>query len=84
MIIRRAMLLSDEYPDAELPQLIGAAFEQYQQEVDQIRQQVGRRAPRVAGGAGNSMPAPEQVKLNNRDERVAAIEQIAKQYGRFN
>ena len=84
MIIRRAMLLSDDYPDAELPQLIGAAFEQYQQEVAQIARQVGRRAPRVAGGAGNSMPAPEQVKLNSRDERVAAIEQIAKQYGRFN
>lgn len=84
MIIRRAMLLSDEYPDAELPQLIGAAFEQYQSEVDQIRQEVGKRAPRVAGGAGNTMPAPETLKLNNRDERVAAIEQIAKQYGRFN
>jgi hypothetical protein len=84
MIIRRAMILSDDYPDAELPQLIGAAFEQYQSEVDQIRQEVGKRAPRVAGGAGNSMPAPETVKLNNRDERVAAIEQIAKQYGRFN
>lgn len=84
MIIRRAMLLSDDYPDAELPQLIGAAFEQYQQEVDQIARQMGRRAPRVAGGAGNSMPAPEVVKLTSRDDRVAAIEQIAKQYGRFN
>lgn len=84
MIIRRAMLLSEEYPDAELPQLIGAAFEQYQQEVDKIAQQVGRRAPRVAGGAGNSMPAPEVVKLGTKEERVAAIEQIAKQYGRFN
>lgn len=84
MIIRRAMLLSDDYPDAELPQLIGAAYEQYQQEVNQIAQQVGRRAPRVAGGTGNSIPAPEQVKLSSRDERIAAIEQIAKQYGRFN
>lgn len=84
MIIRRAMLLSEEYPDAELPQLIGAAFEQYQQEVDKIAQQVGRRAPRVAGGAGNGTPAPEVVKLGTRDERIAAIEQIAKQYGRFN
>jgi hypothetical protein len=84
MIIRRAMMLSEEYPDAELPQLIGAAFEQYQQEVNQIAQQVGRRAPRVAGGAGNSMPAPEQVKLNSKEDRVAAIEQIAKQYGHFN
>jgi hypothetical protein len=84
MIVRRAMLLSEEYPDAELPQLIGAAYEQYQQEVDKITQQVGRRAPRVAGGAGNGTPAPEVVKLNSRDERVAAIEQIAKQFGRFN
>jgi hypothetical protein len=84
MIIRRAMLLSDEYPDAELPQLIGAAYEQYQQEVDQIAKQMGRRAPRVAGGTGNAIPAPEQVKLNSKEERIAAIEQIAKQYGRFN
>jgi hypothetical protein len=84
MIVRRAMLLSEEYPDAELPQLIGAAYEQYQQEVDKITQQVGRRSPRVAGGAGNGSPAPEVVKLSSRDERVAAIEQIAKQYGRFN
>jgi hypothetical protein len=83
MIIRRAMLLSEDYPDAELPQLIGAAYEQYQGEVEQIRSQV-KRAPRVSGGAGNSLPAPEQVKLNSRDERIAAIEQIAKQYGRFN
>lgn len=84
MIIRRAMLLSEDYPDAELPQLIGAAYEQYEQELDQIRTQVSKRAPRVSGGAGNSLPAPEQVKLNSRDERIAAIEQIAKQYGRFN
>lgn len=83
MIIRRAMILSEDYPDAELPQLIGAAFEQYQEEVEQIRQQVSKRAPRVSGGAGNSMPAPEQIKLSSRDERVAAIEQIAKQFGRF-
>lgn len=83
IIIRRAMLLSEDYPDAELPQLIGAAFEQYQGEVEQIRSQV-KRAPRVSGGAGNTLPAPEQVKLNSRDERIAAIEQIAKQYGRFN
>jgi len=84
MIIRRAMLLSEDYPDAELPQLLGAAFEQYQQEVAQITQQVSKRAPRVSGGAGNALPAPEQVKLNSRDERIAAIEAIAKQYGRFN
>lgn len=84
MIIRRAMLLSEDYPDAELPQLIGAAYEQYQQEVQQIASQVSKRAPRVSGGAGNSLPAPEQVKLSSRDERIAAIEAIAKQYGRFN
>lgn len=84
MIIRRAMLLSEDYPDAELPQLLGAAYEQYQQEVQQITAQVSKRAPRVSGGAGNALPAPEQVKLSSRDERIAAIEAIAKQYGRFN
>lgn len=76
-IMRRAMILSDDYPTAELPQLIGAAFEQYQEEVERIRASV-KRAPRVAGGAGNSIPAPAPVKLNTREDRVAAIEDIVK------
>jgi hypothetical protein len=71
------MLLADEYPNAELPQLIGAAFEQYQGEVERIRASV-KRAPRVAGGTGNSIPAPAPVKLETREDRVAAIEAIIK------
>lgn len=77
LIIRRAMLLAEDYPNAELPQLIGAAFEQYQAEVEKIRGQV-KRAPRVAGGTSNSIPAAPVVKLNTREERVAAIENIIK------
>jgi hypothetical protein len=77
IVIRRAMLLADEYPNAELPQLIGAAFEQYQGEVERIRASV-KRAPRVAGGTGNSIPAPAPVKLETREDRVAAIEAIIK------
>jgi hypothetical protein len=82
-VLRRAMILSEEYPDAEVPQLIGAAFEQYNDELDRMRAQVGvgKRAPRVAGGSGNSgLPAPEPVVYNTKEERVAAIEAIAKQY----
>jgi hypothetical protein len=82
-VLRRAMILSEEYPDAEVPQLIGAAFEQYNDELDRMRAQVGatRRAPRVAGGSGNSgLPAPEPVVYKTKEDRVAAIEAIAKQY----
>lgn len=77
IVIRRAMLLADEYPSAELPQLIGAAFEQYQGEVERIRASV-KRAPRVAGGTGNAIPAAAPVKLETREDRVAAIEAIIK------
>jgi hypothetical protein len=82
-VLRRAMILSEEYPDAEVPQLIGAAFEQYNDELDRMRAQVGatRRAPRVAGGSGNSgLPAPEPVVYKTKEDRIAAIEAIAKQY----
>lgn len=82
-VLRRAMILSEEYPDAEVPQLIGAAFEQYNTELDRMRAQVGatRRAPRVAGGTGNSgLPAPEPVVYKTKEDRIAAIEAIAKQY----
>lgn len=82
-VLRRAMILSEEYPDAEVPQLIGAAFEQYNDELDRMRAQVGavKRAPRVAGGTGNSgLPAPEPVVYKTKEDRVAAIEAIAKQF----
>jgi hypothetical protein len=82
-VLRRAMILSEEYPDAEVPQLIGAAFEQYNTELDRMRAEAGltRRAPRVAGGSGNSgLPAPEPVVYKTKEDRVAAIEAIAKQF----
>lgn len=79
IVIRRAMLLAEEYPNAELPQLIGAAFEQYQGEVERIKASIPR-APRVAGGNGNGIPAPAPVKLETRDDRVAAIEAIIKNF----
>jgi hypothetical protein len=79
IVIRRAMLLAEEYPNAELPQLIGAAFEQYQEEVERIKASIPR-APRVAGGNGNGIPAPAPVKLETRDDRVAAIEAIIKNF----
>jgi hypothetical protein len=82
-VLQRAMILSDQYPDAEIPQLIGAAFEQYSGELDRMRAQVGatRRVPRVAGGSGNSsLPAPEPVVYKTKEDRIAAIEAIAKQF----
>jgi len=77
------MILSEEYPDAEVPQLIGAAFEQYNDELDRMRAQVGatKRAPRVAGGSGNSgLPVPEPAVYNTKEDRIAAIEAIAKSF----
>lgn len=82
-VLRRAMILADEYPDAEIPQLIGAAYEQYNTELDRMRAQIGatKRAPRVAGGTGNSsLPAPEPVVYKTKEDRIAAIEAIAKQF----
>jgi hypothetical protein len=82
-VLQRAMILSDQYPDAEIPQLIGAAFEQYSGELDRMRAQLGadRRVPRVAGGSGNSgLPAPEPVVYKTKEDRIAAIEAIAKQF----
>jgi hypothetical protein len=76
-VIRRAMLLADDYPEAELYQLISAAHEQYMGELKAMQATV-KRAPRVAGGAGNSIPAPPAQKLSSREERIAAIEEIAK------
>lgn len=82
-VLTRAMILADQYPDAEIPQLIGAAFEQYSTELDRMRAQVGatRRVPRVAGGSGNSgLPAPEPAVYKTKEDRIAAIEAIAKQF----
>lgn len=82
-VLRRAMILADEYPDAEIPQLIGAAYEQYNNELDRMRAQIGatKRAPRVAGGTGNSsLPAPEPAVYKTKEDRIAAIEAIAKQF----
>jgi hypothetical protein len=76
-VIRRAMLLADDYPEAEIQQLISAAHEQYAGEIKAMQASI-KRAPKVAGGAGNSIPAPPQQKLNTREERIAAIEAIAK------
>lgn len=76
-VIRRAMLLADDYPEAEIQQLISAAHEQYMGEIKAMQASI-KRAPRVAGGAGNSIPAPPPQKLSTREDRVAAIEAIAK------
>jgi hypothetical protein len=77
VILRRAMVLAEEYPSAELFQLIGAAHEQYAQELKDMQASI-RRAPRVAGGTNNAIPAPPAPKLNTREDRIAAIEEIAK------
>jgi hypothetical protein len=76
-VVRRAMLLADDYPDADLSQLIGAAFEQYNEEVDKMRASV-KRAPRVAGGNANKSPAVPPKQLSSREDRIAAIEDIVK------
>lgn len=76
-VVRRAMLLADDYPNAELSQLIGAAFEQYNEEVDKMRASV-KRAPRVAGGNANKSPAVPPKQLSTREDRIAAIEDIVK------
>jgi hypothetical protein len=76
-VIHRAMILADEYPNATLFQLINAGFEQYSEEVDRMRSQI-KRAPRVAGGNANKVPATPARVLNSREDRIAAIEEIVK------
>lgn len=76
-VVRRAMLLADDYPDADIAQLIGAAFEQYQSELDNMRATL-KRAPKVAGGNANKVPAPPARQLNTREDRISAIEEIVK------
>lgn len=76
-VVRRAMLLADDYPNASLEQLIYAGFEQYNEELDRMRGQV-KRAPRIAGGNANKVPAAPARVLNTREDRIAAIEEIVK------
>jgi len=76
-VVRRAMLLADDYPNASLEQLIYAGYEQYNEELDRMRGQV-KRAPRIAGGNANKVPAAPARVLNTREDRIAAIEEIVK------
>ena len=76
-VVRRAMLLADDYPDASIEQLISAGYEQYNSELDKMRASV-KKAPRVAGGSANKVPAPPAKVLNSREDRIAAIEEIVK------
>lgn len=76
-VVRRAMILADDYPNASLEQLIYAGFEQYSEELDRMRGQA-KRAPRVAGGNANKVPAAPARVLNSREDRIAAIEEIVK------
>lgn len=76
-VVRRAMMLADEYPDASISQLIQAGFEQYNNEVERIRASV-KRAPKVAGGSANRQPATPPKTLATREDRIGAIEEIVK------
>jgi hypothetical protein len=76
-VVRRAMLLADDYPNASLEQLIYAGYEQYNEELDRMRGQM-KRAPRIAGGNANKVPAAPARVLNSREDRIAAIEEIVK------
>jgi hypothetical protein len=76
-VVRRAMLLADDYPDADIAQLIQAGYEQYSGEVEKMRSAI-KKAPRVAGGSANKSPAAPVKKLNSREDRINAIEEIVK------
>lgn len=76
-VVRRAMILADDYPNASLEQLIAAGFEQYNEELGRMRGQL-KRAPKVAGGNANKVPAAPARVLNSREDRIAAIEEIVK------
>lgn len=76
-IVRRAMLLADDYPDAEIDQLINAAYEQYSGELEKMRSSV-KKAPKVAGGSANKVPATPPKTLSSKEDRVSAIEEIVK------
>lgn len=76
-VVRRAMLLADDYPDADIAQLIQAGYEQYSGEVEKMRSAI-KKAPRVAGGSANKSPAAPVKTLNTREDRINAIEEIVK------
>lgn len=76
-IVRRAMLLADDYPDAEINQLLNAAFEQYSGEIEKMRSSM-KKAPKVAGGSANKVPATPPKTLATKEDRVSAIEEIVK------
>lgn len=76
-VVRRAMMLADEYPDASMEQLIQAGFEQYNAELDKMRASI-KKAPRVAGGSANKSPATPPKTLATREDRIGAIEEIVK------
>lgn len=76
-IVRRAMLLADDYPDAEINQLLNAAFEQYNGEIEKMRSSM-KKAPKVAGGSANKVPATPPRTLATKEDRVSAIEEIVK------
>ena len=76
-IVRRAMLLADDYPDAEINQLLNAAFEQYSGEIEKMRASM-KKAPKVAGGSANKVPATPPKTLATKEDRVSAIEEIVK------
>ena len=76
-VVRRAMLLADDYPDADIAQLIQAGYEQYSGEVEKMRSSI-KKAPRVAGGSANKSPAAPVKTLNTREDRINAIEEIVK------
>ena len=76
-IVRRAMILADDYPDASMQQLLNAGFEQYNGEMEKMRSVI-KKAPKVAGGTANKTPATPAKVLNTREDRIAAIEEIVK------
>ena len=76
-VVRRAMLLADDYPDASIGQLIQAGYEQYSGELEKMRSTV-KKSPRVAGGSANKSPAAPVKTLNTREDRINAIEEIVK------
>ncbi len=76
-IVRRAMMLADDYPDASMQQLLNAGFEQYNGEMEKMRSVI-KKAPKVAGGTANKTPATPAKVLNTREDRIAAIEEIVK------
>lgn len=76
-VVRRAMILADDYPNATMQQLLAAGYEQYNGELDRMRSTI-KKAPKVAGGSANKVPAAPVKVMNTREDRIAAIEEIVK------